>query len=306
MIIYFTKSIYLLLLALVPLVILIHFFTLKRKNSRAIKFANFEAIARISGIDILSKNLLVLILTVIIIFLISFSLAGMNLQQQFDSSDASFVLAIDSSESMSAVDFFPTRLDVAKDSALDFIDSTSIGTRIGVVSFSGSTYIESHVTEDKISVKQSIREILLSTIGGTDLYEAVITGSNLLRGEDGKVIVLLSDGRINIGTIIDTIRYANENDVIVHAIAMGTEEGGLTSYGLSELDVDSLKSVSYNTGGQFFQAESDSDLQFAFSEIVDLKLKNISIDIGNYLLILALILFVIEYFLINTRYRGLP
>ena len=66
MILTFTKSIYLLLLVIVPLIILLHFLTLKRRRIHALKFANFDAIARVKGIDIISKKISILILTALI------------------------------------------------------------------------------------------------------------------------------------------------------------------------------------------------------------------------------------------------
>ena len=109
--------------------------------------------------------------------------------------------------------------------AKDFVDAIPYEINIGVVSFSGSSYIEQDVSLDKSDIKNAIGNIELSGFGGTDLYEAVITSTNLLENEENKAIVLLSDGQINVGTIGDAIDYANENDVIIHTIAMGTKEG---------------------------------------------------------------------------------
>ena len=73
MIFNFIKPSYLALLLLIPLVILLHFLMLKRKRSHALRFANFEAIARVKGVDLLSKNIVILILSVAIVFLLILS-----------------------------------------------------------------------------------------------------------------------------------------------------------------------------------------------------------------------------------------
>src|SRR3989344_288879 len=124
----FIRPVYLFLLALVPLIILVHFFTINRKRANALKFANFNAISRVKGIDFLSKNISVLVLSVIIIILLVLSLAGLNIHRTLFVSAFSFSLAIDSSRSMEADDFLPNRLEAAKDTASLFVDLTSQGT----------------------------------------------------------------------------------------------------------------------------------------------------------------------------------
>ncbi len=302
----FTKPAFLIFLIVIPILIIIHFIMLKRKRSHALIFANFEAIARVKGIDILSKNISMLILTAIITTLLIFSLAGITLHRTLESSSFSFVLAIDASRSMEAIDISPNRFEVAKETASIFVDRTAPGTEIGVISFSGNAFIETPPINDKTILKQIIKNIPLSSIGGTDLYEAVITAANLLDKEDAKAVILLSDGRINIGTIDDAVAYADKNDLVVHTVGLGTPEGGNTSFGFSKLDEDSLKGLSFNTEGKFFRAQNKEELQQSFSEIIDLRVKRVSFDLTPYTLLLALILLIAEYILGNTRYRIFP
>ncbi|MBU0760261.1 MAG: VWA domain-containing protein, partial [Nanoarchaeota archaeon] len=262
--------------------------------------------AKVKGVDLLSKNIFILILSVLIFLLLVLSLSGVKMQRTLYSSSFSFIIAVDSSTSMEAADFSPNRLEAAKETALDFVDSFPAGTRAGVISFSGNAFIEQSVTDDKDFIKRAIEEIPLSSIGGTDLSEAVITSTNLLEGEEAKAVILLSDGKINVGTIETAINYANNHDVIVHAIGIGTLEGGVTSYGLSKIDEDSLKSLAYNTEGKYFQAGTKELLRDSFNQIIELKFKKVSSDITSYLLLAAITLFLIEYILISTRFRILP
>jgi len=302
----FTHPDYLFLLAVIPAIVLVHFITLSQKKGQALKFANFDAISRIKGIELYSKNIFILSLTVLISLLLVLSLSGMTIQRIITSSSFSFVISIDSSKSMEANDMIPTRMEAAKQTALNFVDSTPTGTRIGVVSFSGNSFIEHELTQEKSLIKSSIQNIQISSVGGTDLYEAIITSTNMLKQEDFRSVIILSDGQINVGNLDDAIDYANENDVIIHSIAIGTNEGGITSYGLSKIDEDSLKAVAYNTGGEFFRAEDKETLSSSLSNILTLERKKVSFDISNYLLIASIFLFVFEYFLINTRYRIFP
>ena len=123
----FIKPSFLFLLALIPLIILIHFVTLRRKRSHALNFANFEAIARIKGVDLLSKNIFVLILTTIISLLLILSLSGLTLHRTVFASSFSFVVAIDSSRSMEANDFSPNRIEAAKENNILTIYNNNVG-----------------------------------------------------------------------------------------------------------------------------------------------------------------------------------
>jgi Ca-activated chloride channel homolog len=297
---------YLILLGIIPLVIFLHFFLLKQKRSHALRFANFTALSRISGVDLLSKNIFILALTILISSLLIFSLAGVSMQRTLYSSSFSYIIAIDSSSSMEATDFNPNRLEAAKQTAIDFIESVPTGTKLAIISFSGNAFIEQGLTTDKTALESAILSIPISSIGGTDLGEAVITSTNLLEAEDAKAIILISDGRINVGTIENAIAYANNHDVIIHTIGIGTEEGGITSYGLSKIDEDALKSFAHNTNGKYFRADSPDALSNSLSQIMELKFKKVTEDITSYLILITLVLFVIEYILISTRFRVLP
>lgn len=305
MIFSFTHPQYLFLLFIIPLFFVIHFYSLSNRKKVALKFANFDAISRIQGVDFFSKNIVILFLSLLIVLLMILAVSGLTVQIFKQSSSFSFVVIIDSSESMEADDFKPDRITVAKQTAIDFVDEAPLGVKIGVVSFAGSAYIEQDITEDKMGVKNTINKIEVEGWGGTDLYEAVITSTNLLEDEEHKAIILLSDGQINVGKIEDIIDYTNKKDVIINSIAMGTKQGGKTLYAISKLDEDFLKSVAYNTGGNYFLAEDKETLSQSFLDILKLTKTKVSIRLFNYLILFAIILFIIKFFLSNTRYFNL-
>jgi len=302
----FTNVSYLFLLFLIPLMIFFHFYSIRASRKIAIKFSNFDAIARIKGIDMFSKNIVILTISCIIVALVSFALSGMTLLVNVESSEFSYVIAIDSSESMLANDLNPTRLDVAKDNALAFVESAPFGTKIGVVSFSGNAIVEKKVSSEKSLTSEAIRSIEATEIGGTDISEALVTSINQLLNEEYKSIIILSDGQINTGKIDKALDYANENNVVIHTIGIGTIEGGNTTYGISKLDEDSLKSIAYNTKGEYFNMQNGDSISGAFDSIVKFKEVDVPIKVYNYLLLISLILFILEFVLINTRYRTYP
>jgi Ca-activated chloride channel family protein len=207
---------------------------------------------------------------------------------------------------MEAKDLLPSRLDAAKETAKEFVNAAPSSTRIAVVSFSGNSYIHQRLTGQKDMVIDALNSVEISPIEGTDIYEVVITSSNLLIAEEGRSIILLSDGQINVGEVEDAIKYANQNDIVINTIAVGTKEGGETVYGVSKLNEDVMKALSYNTEGNYFDASDRQSLLNSMDQILKLSKKKVSTDLSGYLVIASIILFVIEYVLINSRYRLLP
>ncbi len=302
----FAHPYYLFTLFAIPIIFFIHFLALSNKKKKALKFANFDAIAKIQGIDFFSKNVVILVMYVLIVVMITFAISGLTLHTKMESSSFSFVIAIDTSQSMNADDFEPTRLGAAKKVISNFIDNAPRETKIGLISFAGSTKIESDLTNRKDDLFLSIGDIGISSYGGTDLYEAVLTSANILKFEEHKALILLSDGQINVGNVEDAYDYANHRDMIVHTIGIGTIEGGSTGFSFSKLDENSLKTLSYNTDGIYILAGDKDNLTRAFDQIYARTDKKVAIELSDYLMLSALVLLVLVFFLSNTRYLNLP
>jgi len=297
----FTHPLYLLFLFGIPILIFFHFFGLKNLRGRSLKFANFEAIARVKGIDLYSKNILLLIFNILFIVLLVFALSGLTIHREIEASSFSFVIAIDNSESMSAVDILPNRLEAAKETAINFVDSLAFESYVAILSFSGDSKIEQALTKNKQEIKYAIENIEISDVKGTDIFEAISNSIKLLDKEKNKAIILLSDGQINIGEIREAIDYAKFNGVLIHTIGIGSIEGGETNYGFSKLDEDSLKSLAYNTDGKYFNVNSREELSNSFSQLSGTTRKLGSIDLSSYLIIIIIILFIIKQFLMSIN-----
>src|SRR3989338_10227127 len=291
----FENSLYLYLLFFIPLAVLLHFYLISSSKKASLKFANFEAIARIKGVSLYSKNLGELAIFILMIIAVSFFVSGLTLHKEVEASSFSYVIVIESSQSMGAVDLFPNRLEVAKKTSINFLDSLPSSSRAAIVSFSGNTIIEQRISENKFILENAIQSIELSEVGGTDVYEAVIISIGLLENEENKAIILLSDGQVNVGDIEEIFKSAREQNVIVHTIGVGTKEGGATRFGISKLDEDSLKALSYNTNGKFYFISSEEDLENAFDDIIELKPGIASINLSFYFgMIIVLLIFLHE------------
>ncbi len=303
----FTHPQYLVLLFSIPILIFVHILSLRSVKKKSIKFVNFDAIKRIRGVEVFSKNLTILYISMIMVVLIIFSISGMSITRQATASDLSFILVIDASMSMGSVDIFPSRIDAAKEAAINFLEMIPEKTKLGIVSFSGSAFIEQELTEDKQMIKNSIGNVNIKSVGGTDIFEAITTSVNMLRGEEGKTIILISDGQANINAIQNIVDYSNKNNVMIHSLGVGTKEGVEGKSGaVFKISEDSLRTIAEKTEGRYYNIDEVEDFYSSLNEIIDVTEKRAVYSLSLYLMISVLVLFIIDFILINTRYRILP
>ena len=302
----FSSPLYLNFLFLIPAVILVHVWTVRGRSKRAIKFANIEAIERISGVDLFSKNLTLMFIYILLVICLTLSLAGTTLHIQKKASSFSYVLALDASSSMAAKDIPPSRLSAAKQAAKDFIDLVPLSTRMGLVSFSGVSYIEMEMTQDKRVLKDTLDAIDIKLVGGTNVLDALITSVNLMKDEDAKAVILLSDGQLNVNSIEEVLDYTKRKNVVIHAIGVGTKEGGDAEYFISKLDEDALQALAYNTNGNYYHILNKDGLKNAFGDIAVSTTSLAGIDLSAYLLIGSLVILMVQWILVNTRWRMIP
>lgn len=314
----FENPAYLWLLFSLPLLVISHFILLRFVKKKAMKFANFEAMKRVTGTTFHTKNFPILILRVLTVLFLILAVSGATIWYEGFTNENDFVLAIDSSASMSTQDFQPNRLEAAKEAAKEFIDSLSSRTEIGLVSFAGTAFIEQMPTADFLKVKQKINEIYILPAGGTDLSAAIITSSNmLLNSKKGKAIILITDGSNTAGPFVEDvvqrgIDYARRQHVIIYTIGIGTNEASVgflpEELGITAIfDESVLSRISNGTGGEFYKAENKEEIKEAYRKIGEKSEKNfISMDLRFILLLFTLILIFIEWGLISTKFRALP
>lgn len=303
----------------IPLVVATHFFFLKRSRNKALKFANFEAIKRVTGKNLITKNILLLTIRVLILLTVIFAVSGAVLWYEGDSNKNDFVIALDVSASMTAEDLTPNRLEAAKEHAKKFIDSLRNDARVGLITFSGVTFVNKAPTKNHGLIKDMIDELEITKAGGTDIPGAIITSANLLADSDkGKTMIMITDGSSTIGifvedSILESIGYAQDNHLLVHTIGVGVESEEPIGYIPEYYNISSvynennLKLISSETGGTYYHATDNEKLIEAYKEIaenVDKAWLNVNLSLGMMLVALALLFF--EWGLSNTKYRVIP
>lgn len=298
----------------IPILILIHFITLRYTKQKAFKFANYEAIERISGGVVLAKNITLLIMRVFAATCFILAASGIILNYTGEGTTMKFVLAIDASSSMTAADMAPSRLAAAKTAAKIFVDEVGARARAGVISFSGTSFIHEPITDNAAAVRSAIDSIRILAIGGTDIGEAIVTAANMfesdaVNSDAGKSLIILTDGRSNVGIAVDkAIDYANAANIAVFTIGVGTPEGGLLQGTNVTLKIDeaTLQNIAEQTGGRYYKAESGDQLMQAYRDIAIVSETKVSLHLATAFLLIGLILLTIEWSLLNTKYRTLP
>ncbi len=212
---------------------------------------------------------------------------------------------------MLAEDYLPNRLEAAKGAAKSFVDAFSGQANIGVATFTGTTFIKEKITDNKGDVKDAIEDITIEEVGGTAIGDAMVTASNLLfTKKEGNVLVILTDGQSNVGLHpSDAIAYLDDKKILVYTVGIGTVEGGAFIQGsdiVSRLNEEVLQTIASETGGEYFRADNTNELKEAFSKIAKSKTKRLSYHLSITLMLTGLSLLLIEWSLMNTKFRSIP
>lgn len=195
------------------------------------------------------------------------------------------MLCIDISGSMNETDLYSgnsqaTRMSVVKYVARDFV-SRRVGDRIGLIMFGSKAYVQSPLTHDHETVQHFLDEARVGLAGrSTAIGDAIGLGVKRLRERpaESRVLVLLTDGENSEGAIdpLEAARLAADNNIRVHTIGVGSEStGGLLGRALgmrnSELDEETLRSIAQQTGGEYFRARDQRELEEIYRAIDKLE-----------------------------------
>ncbi|MBN2330134.1 MAG: BatA and WFA domain-containing protein [Candidatus Omnitrophica bacterium] len=179
-----------------PAVIILYLLKLKRIDqpisSTLLWRKSLEDLKANTPFQKLKRNLL-LFLQLLIIALMTFAIVRPvlrlgGLQGQ------SFIVMIDASASMSAVDVKPSRLEAAKRKAIELVDDMSMGDRMMVLSFSANARVLTSFEQSKAVLKRSIRDIS-PTDAGTHIQDALRIARSASDVAVNPEIIVLSDGQ---------------------------------------------------------------------------------------------------------------
>ncbi len=192
---------------------------------------------------------------------------------------ASVIVAIDVSWSMEAEDIEPNRLEAAKDSAQQFVQSLPERFNVALVTFAGTANVAVPPTVDRGAVVRALDalELAPSTATGEGIYTSldalklVPPDPNDPDAVAPAAVVLLADGATNIGrSSAGAADVAQEMGVPIYTIAYGTQNGYVESNGERQrvaVDHYELSEIAARSGGTKFSAESASELSEIYRAI---------------------------------------
>jgi len=239
------------------------------------------------------------------------------------------MLALDVSGSMKAEDFKPqNRLYVAKEEIKHFV-SKRVSDRIGLVVFSASSFTQCPLTLDYGILLTFLDQVKFGMIkDGTAIGMALANCINRLRDSKSKtkIIILLTDGINNSGEIdpLTAAGIAKTMGVKIYTIGVGKPGNAMYPvddpifgkryvYMPNEIDEDVLTEIAEKTGGKYFRARSEKELEQIYDEIDSMEKTEIKVkqyvqyrELFILFVYFGLGMLVLEILLGQTIFRKVP
>jgi Ca-activated chloride channel family protein len=214
-------------------------------------------------------------------------------------------------------DYDPNRIEFVKKTAIDFIRKLK-NTEVGVCTFSGKAHARLKPTSDMGEVERTLQRIQFESPAGTAIGDAIVVSDSMFDESDkGRSIILITDGRNNIGrNITEALTMLNESNTTIYPIGIGSRletettippglEGlNATQAEFPDLDINTLELLANSTNGKYFIIDDEDSFKRAFETGLDFK--EVSAAPTLYLIILLCIILLIDWGLEITKYRALP
>lgn len=239
------------------------------------------------------------------------------------------MLAVDVSTSMLAQDFKPNRVEALKEIAKKFIDKRP-NDNIGLSMFAGEAYTQCPLTADHAVLMNLYNSVdcNMAALGiiddGTAIGDGIMNAILRLKDSEAKskVIILLTDGVNNSGNIspLTAAEIAKKYGIRIYTIGIG--RNGMAPYPLPtggtamlpvEIDEETMTKISTETGGQYFRAQENSELDAVYQDIDKLERTKFSVkqfsrrnELFEPFALAALIVFLLEILLRTVVLKRLP
>ena len=202
-----------------------------------------------------------------------FALARPEVSRSVPKEQATIMLAIDTSGSMSADDVTPYRLRAAQDAALKFAERVPRQYKVGLVSFAGSAATLVTPTTDRAAFGAAVDT--LRADGATAIGEAVFASLDAIRTtQPGATtfksarILLLSDGENTVGRTPElAARAARDADVPIATVALGTPDGILPNGRAVPPNPAVLKALAESTGAASYESRNAGALSAVYEKL---------------------------------------
>ena len=313
------------MLLTVPVLVLLYVWLQRRRYSFAARYGSLGLVhdSRGSGIGVRRHVPAMIFLAGITILL--FSLARPQATMGVPKIEGTVMLTFDVSGSMAAADLQPTRMEAAKTAAREFVENQPAGISIGVVVFSDGGISVQPPTDNREETLTTIDRLVPRR--GTSVGNGILVALNTIAVDAGdppilntsdlsqdpavepvqapqgwypsSVIVLFTDGENNQEPDpAMAAEVAADLGVRVYTVGIGTAAGtsieveGMTIH--TSLDETMLQFIAGETGGMYYNAGDEQQLQRIYSDIEPkLSIKPEEIEMTSVFAGLGMIVFLI-------------
>ena len=218
-----------------------------------------------------------------------------NEEQRSEGEGIDIVLCMDVSGSMGSKDILPSRMEVAKEVAEDFVRSRPVD-RIGLVIFSGESFTQCPITTDRNTLITQIQSLdsRKYLVDGTVIGEGLATAVDRLSKSvsKSKVIILITDGKedppeTRLIDPLTALEIAKSKGVKVYTIGMGAMPSNIIEVtgnktkqknpNIDFIDEELLGKIANETGGKYFRARDKDGLKNIYGQIDQLEKSKIEI-----------------------------
>lgn len=170
------------------------------------------------------------------------------------------------------------RLTLVKDLLNDFIEARQ-GDRLGLILFADHAYLQTPLTFDLKTIKEMVSETEHGLVGKkTAIGEAIALSIKRFveNKNEQRVLILLSDGANNSGVIepFQAAKQAAKNNITIYTIGIGADEmvrksfwGNQRVNPSADLDEKTLTEIANLTGGQYFRARNQDELENIYKKL---------------------------------------
>ncbi|MFH1189637.1 MAG: VWA domain-containing protein [Candidatus Omnitrophota bacterium] len=233
------------------------------------------------------------------------------------------LIAIDVSKSMLATDVKPNRLERSKFAVKDLVKKLN-GDRIGLVAFSGTSFLQCPLTIDYNGFLLALDDLSVGTIprGGTSITSAIREATDIFKGPDKKykILVVITDGDDLEGDALKAAKEASDLGIKIYCVGVGSLDGDLIpevnergdrAYVMdrsgqvvkSRLNEDLLKKLAISTGGNYVHATQaefglvllyDKSISKLEKRDIEAKMRKHSQERFQYFLLFAVLFLLLE------------
>jgi Ca-activated chloride channel homolog len=293
------------LLALLPLLVALYVWLIRRRKKSAIAWSTLDIVREAQGPGSTWRRHIPPVLLLLALAATLFAVSRPSAVVTLPIIDQTIILAIDVSGSMRATDVEPSRIVAAQNAAKSFVESLPRTVRVGIVQFAGTAAIVQPPTTSREDVVAAIDRFQLQRATATgsgivlslsaifpdaDIDLSQITGQRAMPkpleqkktqpepapvepgSYNAAAIILLTDGQRTTGPDpMDAAKMAADRGVKVYTVGIGTKEGdtiGFEGWTMRvRLDEQSLKNIAAATRAEYFYAGTAEDLKRVYQSL---------------------------------------